>query len=100
MPPASAPPTFMNRRRVTVSPSNAPGYWRSRVYLDLCLSCLADTQPEQYRGGIQGGVGTPAMLVRIASIASGARAHARRLAWAWASLEPHPTACAPASHTA
>ena len=27
--------TFMNRRRVTVSPSNAPGICRSAVYLDL-----------------------------------------------------------------
>src|SRR5215211_9372732 len=27
----------MKRRRVTVSPSKAPGYWRSAVYLDLVL---------------------------------------------------------------
>jgi hypothetical protein len=28
----------MNRRRVTVSPSNAPGIWRSDVY--LLLGCF------------------------------------------------------------
>ena len=49
----------MNRRRVTVSPSKAPGICRSSVYLDLCFACLSDTGHEQYRGGIQCGAGTP-----------------------------------------
>jgi hypothetical protein len=38
---ATAPETWavpvMNRRRVTVSPSKAPGICRSTVYLDLVL---------------------------------------------------------------
>ena len=35
--PAPCAVTFMNRRRVTVSPSKAPGIPRSAVYLEDCL---------------------------------------------------------------
>ena len=44
----------MNRRRVIVSPSNAPGIPRSSVYLDLCLSRLSGTGRKEYRRAIQG----------------------------------------------
>src|ERR1700677_3758142 len=100
MPPAAWPPTVMNRRRVTVSPSKAPGMPRSRVYLDLCFACASDTEPEQYRGANQGDVGMPTALVRIASNASGEPANASSLARLWAGLDPHPTARAPACQTA
>ena len=41
MPPAASAPPVMNPRRVTVSPSNAPGVPRSLVYRDLRLGfCL------------------------------------------------------------
>src|SRR5271165_3462759 len=91
MPTAFAVPV-MNRRRVTVSPSKAPGICLSSVYLDLCFACLSDTDPEQYRGRIQGDADSPVALVRIASIAPGAPAKARSLARLCASLEPQPTA--------
>ncbi len=57
-PGAVGAPTVMKRRRVTVSPSKAPGMPRSSVYLDLCLRCLSATGGEQYRGGIQGDAGS------------------------------------------
>ncbi len=38
--PAAWAEPVMKRRRVTVSPSYAPGMLRSRVYLEACLSCL------------------------------------------------------------
>src|SRR5579859_7051943 len=42
-PPSPWTVTFMNRRRVTVSPSNAPGMFRSTVYFDRFSLCLSDT---------------------------------------------------------
>src|ERR1700731_4097948 len=73
-PAATAPAVWavpvMNRRRVIVSPSKAPGILRSAVYLDLCFACLSDTDAKQYRDAIQGVRGGPVALVRIASIAS------------------------------
>src|SRR6516164_2499450 len=82
-PTATAPATLalpvMNRRRVTVSPSNAPGIIRSAVYLDLYL-CLSATNPEQYRGPIHGEAAGTSALVRIASSASGALDRASCLA--------------------
>ena len=86
----------MKRRRVTVSPSKAPGIIRSAVYLDLCWECLSDTDREQYRGAIQGVPGVAGALVRIASIAAGAPAATSSFARRCCSLEPHPTARAPA----
>ena len=41
--PAAWLETVMNRLRVTVSPSKAPGICRSSVYLDLCFERLSDT---------------------------------------------------------
>ncbi len=80
IPPAVCAVPVMKRRRVTVSPSKAPGIMRSAVYLDLCFACLSDTDLEQYRGAIQGGLGIARMLVRIASIASGEPAATRSFA--------------------
>ena len=37
----------MNLRRVIVSPSNAPGIWRSSVYFDFCFARLSATDCEQ-----------------------------------------------------
>ena len=59
---------------------------RSSVYLDLCLSRWSGTGRKEYRGAIQGDAITPPMLVRIASIASGAPASTSFLACACASL--------------
>src|ERR1700736_5686574 len=103
-PAATAPAVWavpvMNRRRVIVSPSKAPGILRSAVYLDLCFACLSDTEREQYRGWIERDSYVPRALVRIASSASGAPAKARRLARLWAALDPQATARAPAAQTA
>src|ERR1700730_4807799 len=43
IPPAVWAVPVMNRRRVIVSPSKAPGIMRSAVYLDLFRACLSDT---------------------------------------------------------
>ena len=98
--PAPLAVTVMNLRRVTVSPSNAPGMPRSSVYLDFCFARLSATGRKEYRRGIQDGAEPPAKLVRIASIASGAAASTSSLARACSSLGPQPTARAPAAHTA
>ena len=47
--PAALTVRFMNRRRVTVSPSNAPGMFRSVVYFDLACLCLSGTNGSRRR---------------------------------------------------
>src|SRR5271167_1700109 len=98
--PAPLAVTVMNLRRVTVSPSNAPGMPRSSVYLDFCFARLLATGRKEYRRGIQDDAAAPAELVRIASIASGAPASTSSFARECPSLGPQPTAYAPAAHTA
>ena len=92
----------MNRRRVTVSPSKAPGISRSSVYLDLLLRVLVGHRGEQYRGADSGRRrGAARALVRIASSASGAPAQHELLgAPVRARSAPQPTARAPAAQTA
>ena len=91
----------MNRRRVIVSPSKAPGHAPVERVLGLVLCVLvghrAQTIPRRDSGRRDA---APSALVRIASIASGAPARTSSLARACASLEPQPTARAPAAQTA
>ena len=111
--PASWTVPVMNRRRVTVSPSKAPGIWRSAVYLDLV--CL--------RSAICGANLIAGSVYERVPRSSGRSADARHVARAWraaalgrrgasrararaalaartASSAPQPTAAAPASQTA
>src|SRR5579871_5957956 len=80
--PAPCAVPVMNRRRVTVSPSKAPGIPRSAVYLDLCLSCLLAKGSKQYRLRLER---SPAAARSRSLCASGAlcprgRAHRRQRA--------------------
>ena len=91
----------MNRRRVTVSPSKAPGIRRSSVYLDLCFARLSGTEPRTISRRDSGRRrDAPSRLCASPRSPRGrprapapSRARAR-------SLEPQPTARAPAPQTA
>src|SRR4051794_35246407 len=86
--------SVMNRRRVTVSPSNAPGIPRSAVYFDLGVlrgsgTCRVSGRyegGEQYRPDARA---DPYWAPRHAAFSA-----------SWSGVEPRPAATAPASHTA
>ena len=91
----------MNRRRVTVSPSNAPGMPRSSGVLRLVLVALCGTGPAHtVRGANQGVAGALAGACAHRLDRLGRPARTSALACSWRSLVPQPTARAPARHTA
>src|ERR1700730_1032047 len=76
--PAPCTVPVMNRRRVTVSPSKAPGIPRSAVYLDLLgLRVGANDAPgepeerEQYRHAMAGGTSSASSAARPGSYPAG-----------------------------
>ena len=104
----------MKRRRVTVSPSNAPGMSRSTVYLDLALYVsIWHVRLVDWCGNAElNAVGKPIVndrddrhsagrhAQRHTAAARGRPVRASALACSCALLAPQPTATAPASQTA